>query len=103
MDIKKYDIILTKGAKTDLEEIYKYIFENLKEPDIAEKLMRKIEKSILSLDTFPNRCMKIKAKPMNQTYRRMVIENYIVLYKVEEEKREVVIYKISYGKRNYLV
>ena len=36
-------------AKSELEEIYQYIFNNLKEPKIADKLMEKIETEILSL------------------------------------------------------
>ena len=49
MNTKKYDIILTDMAKSELEEIYQYIFNNLKEPKIADKLMEKIETEILSL------------------------------------------------------
>lgn len=41
-------------------------------------------------------------KPKNQIYRRLVIDNYVVLYRVEEEKKEVVIFQILYGGRNYL-
>ena len=39
----KYNIIFTEKAEKDLKEIYKYIFENLKEPNIAMKLMEEIE------------------------------------------------------------
>ncbi len=102
MDTKKYNIILTDMAKIDLEEIYQYIFENLKEPKIAYKLMEKIETEIVSLETSPYRRMEVHIKPKNQIYRRLVIDNYVVLYRVEEEKKEVVIFQILYGGRNSL-
>ena len=102
MDIKKYNIILTDMAKLDLEEIYKYIFENLKEPNIADKLMEKIETEILDLEISPYRCMEVHIKPKNQIYRRLVIENYVVLYRIVEEKKQVVIFQILYGGRDYL-
>lgn len=89
-------------AKIDLEEIYKYIFENLKEPKIADELMKKIEKEIVSLEISPYRCMEVHIRNKNQVYRRLVIENYVVLYRVVEDKNEVVIFKILYGGRNYL-
>ena len=47
MDIKKYNIIFTDMAKQDLKEIYNYIFEKLAEPQIAIKLMKKIEAKII--------------------------------------------------------
>ena len=100
MDTKKYDIILTDRAKLDLEEIYKYIFENLKEPNIADKLMEKIETEILDLETSPYRCMEIHIKPKNQIYRRLVIEKYVVLYRIVEEKKQVVIFQILYSGRD---
>lgn len=102
MDIKKFDIILTEMAKKDLEEIYEYIYENLKEPKIADRLMRKIEKEILSLEISPYRYMKVHIKPRNDVYRRLIIENYIVLYKVNIEDGVVIVYKILYGGMDYL-
>lgn len=102
MNTKKYDIILTDMAKSELEEIYQYIFNNLKEPKIADKLMEKIETEILSLEISPYRCMEIPIKLKNQVYRRLVVENYVVLYRFIEEEKKVVIFKILYGGRNYL-
>ena len=59
MDIKKFDIILTDMAKKDLEDIYEYIFESLKEIKVADRLMRKIETEIFSLEISPSRYMKV--------------------------------------------
>ena len=86
----------------NLEERYEYIYENLKEPKIADRLMRKIEKEILSLEISPYRYMKVHIKPRNDVYRRLIIENYIVLYKVNIEDGVVIVYKILYGGMDYL-
>ena len=98
----KYNIILTEKAEKDLKEIYKYIFENLKEPNIAMKLMEEIETEILKLENSPYRCMEIEIKPKNQSYRRLIVEKYIVVYRVEEAKKEVAIFEVIYGGRDYL-
>ena len=101
MDIK-YNIIFTKMAKQDLMEIYKYISEKLKEPQIATKLMGKIEKKVSQLQYEPYRCMEIHIKSRNKLYRRLIVENYVVLYRVIEEKRQVIIFHIFNGRKNYL-
>lgn len=47
MDTNSYEIVVTDIAKKELEEVYKYISEELIEINIANKLMDKIEKTIL--------------------------------------------------------
>ena len=43
MDTNIYEVVLTDTAKEELEEIYKYISENLLEKVAADRLMEKIE------------------------------------------------------------
>lgn len=102
MDIKKFDIILTEMAKKDLENIYEYIYGSLKEIKVADRLMRKIEAEIFSLEISPSRYMKVHIKPKDDVYRRLIIDNYIMLYKVNIKCEEVIIYKVLYGGMDYL-
>ena len=53
MDINNYEIVFTDTAKEELEEIYEYISEHLLEVGIANRLMDKIEQSILRLEQNP--------------------------------------------------
>ncbi len=103
MDTSTYEIILTDIAKEELEEIYAYIKERLLEKNTAKKLMTKIEEGMLILEKNPYSCRKVHIKPHNDVYRRLVIDNYIALYEVNEEKKQVIIYKVLYGKRDYLI
>lgn len=102
MSIKHYEVILTDSAKLDLEEIYEYIKDNLKESDVANQLMSKIESDILRLEQYPFSCMEVKVKPHKKLYRKLVTGKYIVLYRVEEEDKQVVILNVIYGKKDYL-
>lgn len=68
----------------------------------ANRLMRKIEQNILNLGQNPYSCKEVCIKPRNEMYRKLVIENYIVLYRIEKELKKVVIYRIVYGKKDYL-
>ena len=45
---------------------------------------------------------KIENKKLKRQYRRMVVDNYVVLYTVDEKKRNVYIVHIYYSGRDYL-
>ncbi len=62
MDINNYEIIFTDTAKEELEEIYEYISENLLEVGPANRLMDKIEQSILRLEQNPYSCIEVHIK-----------------------------------------
>lgn len=102
MDTNNYEIVLTDIAKEELEEIYKYILENLLEVSVANKLTEKIEQSFLRLEENPYSCVEVHIKPHNEVYRKLVIDNYIALYEVEENYKQVVIYRVLYGGMDYL-
>ena len=102
MDINNYEIILTDSAKIDLEEIYEYISENLLETNSANRLMEKIENDILRLEQHPYSCIEVQVKPNNKIYRKFVTGKYIVLYQVDDRYKQVIIFNVIYGKRDYL-
>jgi len=102
MDISNYEVILTEIAKEDLEFIYDYIYETLHANKAANNLMNKIEKNILLLENNPYAGVEICVKPHNEMYRKLIVNNYIILYQVEEEYKQVVIYKIVYSKTDYI-
>ena len=102
MDTNNYEIILTDIAKEELEKIYEYISEHLLEKAAADRLMDKIEQNILRLEQNPYSCVEVRIKPHNEVYRKLVIDNYIALYEVDEKYKQVVIYRVIYGKMDYL-
>lgn len=102
MDINKYKVVLTDTATEELEDIYKYISNNLKEVSIANRLMEKIEQSLLILEENPYAYTQVHIKPHNDVYRKLTIENYIVLYDVKEKAKQAVVYRIVYKGMDYL-
>lgn len=97
-----YHIILSDSAKEDLDKIYKYISESLIEKNTAERIISNIEDNILRLEEFPYSCPEINIKPHNDIVRKLIIDNYLVLYDVNEEKMQVNIYNVVYNKSDYL-
>ena len=57
--IKKYDIITLPSFEDDLNKIYHYLSNILKEPDIANIFHSKVIKEINSLKFFPERYMRV--------------------------------------------
>lgn len=97
-----YHIILSDSAFEDLDDIYNYISINLMEENTAERIISDIELNILRLEEFPYSCPEIRIKPHNDIVRKLIIDNYLVLYDVDEEKMQVNVYNIVYNKSDYL-
>ena len=99
----KYELILTDRAKQELEDIYEYISKSLMAEKAAENLINKIERNILRLETMPESCSIIEEfKERKKQYRKLIINNYVAIYRIDEENRKVYIIRIVYGGRNYL-
>ena len=92
-----YKVNITDVAKVDF-----YILYYLQESRIAHKILNKIEEKCLELTRNPYRCMKVRVKPHNEIYYKLIIDNYIALYRIYETTKEVVIFRIVYAKSNYL-
>ena len=65
--------------------------------------MRKMRKNVMDLAESPKIYAKIKKKDrMKREFRRMVVDNFIVLYTIDENKKTIYISHMYYGRRNYL-
>lgn len=99
---KKYELKVTPAAESDLDHIYEYISENLSAPMAAQRLMDDIEKEIKSLRSSPYRCELCRSEYLAlKGYRRLVINKYIALYVVNEQKSQVIIMRVFYGAMDY--
>lgn len=94
-------IYLSPVAENDLSEIKKYISEDLENPSAAMSTIKKITKNIRMLSDY-----SLIGTPLSSVtdvqggYRYLVIDNYMVFYRADEEK--VFVDRILYGRRDYL-
>ena len=104
MDTKNnYRVIFTETAETELDGIYDYISRTLLSEDAANRLMEKIEASTLRLEIFPESCSIADGYIINDIqYRKLIVDNYILLYNIDEAIKQVNIIHVFYGRRNYL-
>lgn len=99
--LDNYEVLLSPRALRDLDAIYAYIADVLLEPTIADSLLNELESRILSLEQMPYRCpmRRIRAYA-NRAYRQLLIKNYTAIYRVDEEKKQVVIITVRYSRSN---
>ena len=100
---KKYNIIIEKYAQKDLESIYNYICNKLVNKEAAIKLLNKINEKFDSIALFPKSApLIINNYVKNKNIRKLLIDNYIAFYEVDDIKNEIRIIRIMYGMQNYI-
>ena len=95
---------VSKAAEMDIKNVLSYISENLSALQAAKNLALSIKESYLLLRENPyvyTFCEDERLKL--EGFRRVVIKNYILLYKINEDKNEVFIARFFYGGRDYAV
>lgn len=98
----EYKIKFTPVAEEDLDQIYEYIFKKLFAETAANNLIEKIETGIMKLKQFPFSCSCVLDELLKtRGYRRLIVDNYIVFYLVNEAEKQVVIMRILYGASDY--
>ena len=96
-----YDVKIAESAQLDMRMIYKYIADTLMESIVAEEQYTRIETAVYSLEQMPERFRRYEKEPWrSRNLRVMPVDNYIVFYTVDNEKRVVNVVRIMYGKRD---
>ena len=98
----KYKIVRTDKADEQLREIVFYIAEDSGSIDIALNYLDKIEAAINDLEDFSmSGSIPRYSILRKQGYRVLIVERHLIFYKVDENKRIVIIYAIVDGRREY--
>src|SRR5659263_542562 len=99
----KYSIEITQPAEFDITEIVSYISRELLVSTIAKKMIQRIVETVATLEEFSYRNGLVRDKRLAlQGIRKILIDSYIIFYKVNEEQKTVTIIRILYSKRNWL-
>lgn len=98
----KYGIIRTDKAEEQLRDIIFYIAEDSGSVEVALGYLDKLEKNIMNLADFPYTGVKPRYSILRkQGYLVLNVERHLVFYKVDEEKKIVIIYSVMDGRREY--
>lgn len=94
-------IRVSPAALNDLKEIKNYIENDLSNPTAAKRTIQRIIDDYSCLEISPLMGPSLSTKvPFETNYRFIVSGNYLIFYKTDGEF--VSIYRILYGRRDYL-
>lgn len=97
----KYKVIVTPQAARQIKETARYIKCVLCAPMAAEAFLKTIQESVVSLDQFPNRIGLTTEEPWHSYgIHKMVIDNYLVYFWINEELYSVHVVAFARGNRN---
>jgi len=98
----RFKFKLSPKAVRDIEKIFRYIFFELKNPKAASDLLDDFEKAFIRLEAFPESCpISCNAVLKQKGYRKLVVNNYIALYKLDNKRKLITVMHIFYGAMNY--
>jgi len=96
-----WNVVYTKGAERDVDEINDYISNALLEPTTAERQVRCILDAAEGLDNLPFRHRIYDVEPWcTRGFRFFPVDNFLIFYLADESKRTVTIFRIIYGGRD---
>ena len=96
-----YEVEVSEQADNDLRGIFEYIAFELQSPENASGQLDRLEEQILSLDTMPERYRKYEKEPWKSRGLHVLpVDNYVVLYISDSDKRVVTILRIMYAGRD---
>ena len=100
--MKKYKIIRTDLADSQLRETILYLAEVYGKDTALEKL-DEIEKQIMLLEKFPEMGVLPKYLVLRkQCFRVLLLEKNMVFYKINDNQKQIIIYAIVSYKQDYL-
>lgn len=98
----KYTVIRTDTADEQIRKIILYINENFGS-EIALQKLEDLERSILQLGEHPELGMVPGYLVLKQQgYKVLILEKNLVFYKVDHERRRVIVYAVVDQRQDYL-
>lgn len=97
-----YKIESTPLADQDLEGIIAYIAEDLENPIAAAHFLDEVDACYTHLEKMPlmyEQCHDPNLKKLG--YRKALISNYVMIYRVDEDAETVFILRFFYARRDY--
>ena len=97
--MRKYEIKFLPRFGKSLKMVYDYIFFELHNPMSADKIEAGIKRKCLTLAAFP-KVSPVKKRVGGKSLRFVHYQNYTIVYRVDDEKKNVIIYDVIYSRRD---
>jgi plasmid stabilization system protein ParE len=102
METSNYSAIILPQAESDITDILEYIANDLSNPTAATNLWSDIKEAIGRAKMYPFAMPLIKNQKitLGEEYRRIDVDNYVIIYKIYEKLKEIRIFAVLYGPSN---
>ena len=97
-----YEVVISPEAEADLDRIIRYIAADLRNPPAATALADKIEARLCELKTMPGKfsfCKDAFLRAMG--YRRAQVGNHLIIYRIDETAKRVLIVHFYHTLQDY--
>jgi toxin ParE1/3/4 len=89
-------------ARQDMADIVRYISHDLGNPSAAGKLAAELVEVADGIPAFPySNAAYTPISPLKHEYRKLPVQNFIILYWVDETEKVVTVARIIYARRDY--
>lgn len=97
-----YKLVVTELAHQDLDNIVSYITIQLANPAASSDFLDEVDECYGYMKSNPMMYSKCYDNRLEKEgYRKAVIKNYILVYKVDESAKTVSILRFFYGAQDY--
>lgn len=97
-----YKLVFAPEFARDLDSTFEYISHVLCADKAAKELMKEIDDSIMNLKNMPYMYPECNEPLKSLGYRKIVVKNYILIYEVDDEKKNINLLRIFYGRSDYM-
>ena len=93
-----YDLEYLPAAKRDMVEIVRYVGVELQNRVAAEHLAQELIDAAESVLSFPYATPVYQpVRPLKHEYRKLVVQNYLIFYWINEVKKLVTVARVVYA------
>ena len=99
--MEQYKVKLLPRAFQDLDSIYSYIAIEKQSPANAKCQTDRIKNAVMNLAFFPqSHQIRQEGRYANQGYRQLLVDNYLIIFRIHEEEKTVYVVTVQYQGRN---
>ena len=97
-----YKLEYLPTTRQDMIDIVQYISQELKNPIAAERLAAEMVETAEKILIFPYAApVYHPIRSLKHEYRKILVQNYLIFYWIDESKRLVTVARVLYAGRNH--
>ena len=97
----KYKVMLYPKAFRDIDDIYAYIALEKLSPENAKGQTDRIWDALRTLEQIPEAHQdRLVGRYAGKGYKQLLIDNYIVVFKIDKDSKKVFVVTVQYQGRN---